>query len=244
MTTLSRNRGCAVETPEAAAEEGAMLEMLPLRQASASSLDGGGGDRDNGGDDRQNGRSTKALLVSTRAAGFEEDVAEARSKSNGVGGFGGTENNGVGAVSDGHNVGDSIDDEESSRLLGSPRKGKDGASNGTSLSFCGGGGGHRGDTDTRACADIGDLKLSADARDVEGFGEGSRSRGVRRRNRRLANSACSREFLVPIRLLEERRTRSVMFVYVVFSVRGADVRHPFFVFLFSCMCCVLCSAPP
>lgn len=62
---------------------------------------------------------------------------------------------------------------------------------------------------------------------VEGFdlaGSGAESRRLGRRGRR--RSACWQECLMPAKLLQDKRTRAIIFVYAVFSVSRGAVPPP------------------
>ncbi|CAM9128529.1 unnamed protein product, partial [Hapterophycus canaliculatus] len=208
------SRGAVVETPEIGDEEGAMLEMLPLTQGD--SLEGGGSDSSGRGVNDKGLVDTN--LESARAVGDDGDVTATQQRTTGRDERG----DGAGASYDGLGVGDIDRDhvgdsnDENHRLLVSSRGAKRRPSNGQ-LSNLENGGVER----TRINGDSlrRDMRGSAfgeKASKPEGLDEG-RGGATGTLRRMLVKSACSRECLVPIRLLEERRTRSVMFVYAVFS---------------------------
>lgn len=63
------------------------------------------------------------------------------------------------------------------------------------------------------------------SREVEGFdmeGKGAEG-GWLARKRRRGTSAFWKECLVPVKLLQDKRTRAIVFVYSIFSVRCGDV---------------------
>lgn len=198
-----------------------MLEMLPLTQADCA-FEGDGVASSSEGS--KNGGPVNPLLGSTEAAGHDGDMTAARKKGTGVGENGDSADNGYDGVSvgdfGGDHVGDS--DEEDRRLLPSPRRANGGGLNEQPSDLEAGRVARRSVNGKGLCRGVGGLTSTEEARKSEGFGEGrggGAGRLSRRLSRRLVKSSCARECLVPIRLLEEKRTRSVMFVYAVFSVR-------------------------
>ncbi|CAM9775793.1 unnamed protein product [Scytosiphon promiscuus] len=117
----------AIESLDTAADEGAMLEMLPLRKAESLEADGGN-DSGNGGA-TTDGHPTESRLEKTKSAEHDGDVAAGRGTGRvGNGEVSGDGYDGVGVDDIG---GDHVDDsdEENQRLLMDSRRVDGGASN-------------------------------------------------------------------------------------------------------------------